>query len=270
MNRLHPVRALFSGPSATEVFPSATPKESVPTMISPLKSLRRLLGLSALAAILLVPAPESGATTVMPANLAELTDNAGKAFVGTVTSQEVVAVGEGWGERITAEVHEAILGTTADAKVTWTQYRMGEQTRMAGMPEYEVGRTYLIFLNAPAANSPYTAPTNLGQGVFVVTSGSSGAVRARNQFNNAHLYAGLELKQLGPAAAPQRAAVKLKGGTTVGAQTELATLVAQTRALDALPGRNSLAQFGRPAREVVPLGLPGSAGADAVPTARLK
>jgi hypothetical protein len=220
--------------------------------------LARLSGALATAVGLLVVTPQAPATTVLPVNLAELTDNAGKAFVGTVVAQDVVAVGDGWGERITVEVHEGLRDAEPDSKVTWTQYRPGQQTRLPGMPEYTVGRTYLIFLSAPAPNSPYTAPVGLGQGVFLVTTASDGAVRARNQFNNAHVYAGLEMKQLGPAAAPKRASVKLQGGKTADDRTELASLVAQARVLSDAPGRNSVNRYGRPAREAVPLGIPGS------------
>lgn len=198
------------------------------------------------------------ATSAMPNNLAELVDGSGKAFVATVVEQKVIPVGEGWGERITVEVHEALRGTQDGDKLTWTQYRLGQETRLPGMPQYEVGRTYLIFLRDSAPGSPFTAPVGLGQGVFVIATSSTGVIRARNQFNNAHIYAGLDLKQLGPAAAPQRAAIKLKSGSEAGSQTELATLVAQARALNAVPGRNSVSRFGRMAREVVPLGLSDS------------
>jgi hypothetical protein len=34
---------------------------------------------------------------------------------------------------------------------------------LVGMPEYVVGRSYVIFLSAKAAGSPYTAPVSLGQ-----------------------------------------------------------------------------------------------------------
>jgi hypothetical protein len=224
-----------------------------------------ILGAAVLALTSVAPA-----TTVMPTNLAELADNAEKAFVGTITGQEVVRVGtDGWGERITAEVTDGIRGTSVGEKVSWTQYRMGEHARLVGMPEYVVGRSYVIFLSAKAAGSPYTAPVSLGQGVFQISTGSDGAVRARNQFNNAHVYAGVNVRQLAPVAAPGRAVVKLAGGTTAGAQTELGTLVAHSRALVAAPQRKAVSKYGRPAREVVPLGLPGQSKDAAVPSVRV-
>jgi len=130
------------------------------------------------------------ATSMIPASLAKIVEHTESGFVGTVESVTVVQNAMGWAEEVTVRVSENVIGSSvAGGTVTWQQYRMGEQHRLAGMPEFKPGEQYLIFLSGKAPGSPNQAPVALGQGAFRIHRNTeTGALYARNAFQNEYLY----------------------------------------------------------------------------------
>lgn len=143
------------------------------------------------------------AITTIEANLAQIVQYTDQAFVGTVTASEVVQLDNGrWAERITVPVSEGVLGDAdAGEAVTWHQARPNQYAAYCGMPQFQVGQDYLVFLGASAPGSQFTAPVALGQGAFVVTTNENGVQVARNGYGNGNLFNGVDVQALSSAAA---------------------------------------------------------------------
>jgi len=166
----------------------------------------------------------SQAMTVAPVNLEHLVDHAERAFVCTVDASDIVEVAEGrLGERITVTVSRPVLGeVSAQEKLSWMQYRSAQAKPLAGMPQYETGVSYLVFLSAAASGSPYQSPVAMGQGVFRVSEDkATGTVSAANQYNNEYLWARVDMETVEDA---QKAAQPA---------TQLDSIIAATQALAA-------------------------------------
>lgn len=148
------------------------------------------------------------ATTMVPANLAQIVEKAEKGFVGTVQSVEVVRAQRGWAEKVTVLVSEGVVGNVkAGDTVVWLQARSGENVRLPGMPEYKAGEEHMIFLAGKAKGSDLQAPMALGQGSFRVhKEKASGQKLARNGFQNANLFDGLDTEAIAVAVVEQQGA----------------------------------------------------------------
>lgn len=139
----------------------------------------------------------AAATTMVEVNLAKIVDNTEKAFLGTVQKVEVVETKDGWAERVTFTVDEAIFNVRADETVTWNQARMGKDFRFPGMPQYQAGEQHAIFLAGKGRGSDLQAPYALGQASFrAKVVPETGEVLLMNQFQNKNLTKGLDGKGL--------------------------------------------------------------------------
>ncbi|MEO8376986.1 MAG: hypothetical protein ABI579_04885 [Candidatus Sumerlaeota bacterium] len=137
------------------------------------------------------------ATTVAPTNLAKIIKYTENGFVGTVKSVEVVQTDNGWADKVTAEIGQNVLGTAQGGQtIVWYQARMSEKFPIAGMPKYEIGGEYLIFLAGRGRGTDFQAPYALGQGCFKVTRGADGSVSAKNENGNTNLMRGLDAKKV--------------------------------------------------------------------------
>ena len=153
------------------------------------------------------------ATTMVDINLAKTVELTENAFVGKVIDVEITETALGAGERVTVEVSEGLLGGyQAGDKAIWTQYRSSERTRLPGMPQYQTGKEYLIFLSASAPNSPYKSAVGLGQGSFTVHRNKfNGETYVINEFRNRALLKDLDEAALNDAVASFEAAERAAG-----------------------------------------------------------
>ena len=112
---------------------------------------RRRIYLSGLVLGALLWSSGSQATTILRQNLGELVDQAPLIFVGSAADQEVVLLpaADSPTTLVTFDVEEVLKGTTEDTKLTlafeggeWG----GEVFEVVGMPTFETGGRYLLFL----------------------------------------------------------------------------------------------------------------------------
>jgi hypothetical protein len=111
-------------------------------------------GLAAVAAVALMlfgAARPAEATTVPPMDAAKLSDRAEIVFTGTVARSMVVLSKEGTEPYtfVTFDVHDVLKGWTLGRQLT-LRFSGGEigasEVRYEGMPEFEEGKTYLLFV----------------------------------------------------------------------------------------------------------------------------
>ena len=112
------------------------------------------------------------ATTVLPLSLEQLTDRAELVFYGSVVENTVIRDGDN-GRIATLtrfQIHDLIKGQAADShtiKQIGGEIAGGRSLRIHGVPRYEVGQSYVIFL--PRASSlGFSSPVGLHQGNFTV------------------------------------------------------------------------------------------------------
>lgn len=145
------------------------------------------------------------AATVRQMNLAQLVDNAGRIFRGTVLDAREGTVQVGGGELPTVtyriRVDEAMKGSFGQVKgMTVAEIRMiGKPQTAAGtarhlnalgdLPHLQVGQDYLVIATQPSAAGLSTT-VGLGQGLFRL-SGKPGQELAVNLFNNQGLFLGM-------------------------------------------------------------------------------
>lgn len=143
----------------------------------------------AFAAFLVVPG-SLHATSAAPANIADLVEKSERAFVATVNSSETVKLPDGkWADRVTVTVTDEVYGAPKGQTVTWNQYRIGQLSRVPGMPVFRPGEEHLIFLSGKVPGSTFQAPIALGQGDFRITLDATTKTRtAANEANNTYLY----------------------------------------------------------------------------------
>lgn len=168
-------------------------------------------------------------TTVLPTNLAKIVKYTEKGFVCTIESVEVTLTEKGWAERVSAKVSEGVVGKVKKGdSIEWYQARFGEKAPIAGMPQYEAGGEYLIFLSARAGSSIFQSPFALGQGCFTITrDAETGAVFARNEMQNENLMLNLDRGKVGARIEKIRAAA----GKSGAASSELESITDSARAL---------------------------------------
>lgn len=137
----------------------------------------------AAAALLILPADPVGATSIRLMNLQELADSSERIFQGVCTAVETGPDENGTPcTRSTFAVSESIHGNVASG-VTIKQFGSRESLEDAqgrrygfhveGMPEYEVGREYILFLNSDSSLG-FCGPVGLMQGTFEVRRGARG------------------------------------------------------------------------------------------------
>lgn len=111
-------------------------------------------GLAAVAAVALMlfgAARPAEATTVLPMDAARLSDRAEIVFTGTAVRSTVVLSKDGAEPYtfVTFDVHEVLKGWTLGRQLT-LRFSGGEigggTVRLDGMPEFEQGETYLLFV----------------------------------------------------------------------------------------------------------------------------
>ena len=154
------------------------------------------------AALVLIGSTNAFATSLRPINLAETVDLAKTAFVGHITNIQLVQTRIGAGEQITANILRPVFGVPeTSSTAVWIQFRPGAGgARLAGMPQFQIGKDYLIYLSGRSGNSPYSAPIGFGYGSFLIhKSQKSSATLAQNEFHNWTLYRNLDTGALSRA-----------------------------------------------------------------------
>lgn len=135
------------------------------------------------------------AMTMVATNLAQLSETAESAFVIRIDSIETTASQGRPCDQITGTIVEPIFGNVQTSQTkSWNQFRLGPGLGLPGMPEYEVGKEYLLFLSGKGPGPGFQSPVGMGQGAFsVMRNPQTGAVAVRNAFMNRTLGAGLDL-----------------------------------------------------------------------------
>ena len=157
------------------------------------KSLRKVQIPLLVVAVLALQSTSLFATKMLQRNAEELADLADRIFVGVCISAEekqmdFPSVGStGTYTEYTFQVEESIKGVTGGTVVLRQLGRARGIGSIVGMPAYDVGKTYLMFLRA---DSEYglASPIGLGQGAFEVTTKDSGSQQAINAFGNLGLF----------------------------------------------------------------------------------
>jgi len=112
------------------------------------------------------------ATTVLPLSLEQLSDRAELIFYGSVLENTVIRDGnKGRIATLTRfQVHDLIKGQAADThtiKQIGGEIAGGRSLHIHGVPRYEVGESYVIFLPRPSSLG-FSSPVGLHQGNFTV------------------------------------------------------------------------------------------------------
>jgi hypothetical protein len=113
------------------------------------------------------------ATTVLPLSLQQLSDRAELIFYGSVLENKVIR--DGNNSRIATltrfQVHDLVKGQAADThtiKQIGGAIAGGRSLRIHGVPRYQVGESYVLFLPRPSSLG-FSSPVGLQQGNFTVT-----------------------------------------------------------------------------------------------------
>jgi len=144
--------------------------------------------------LLLLWAGAASATTVLPMNLAQLSEVAEKAFVARVDSVETTTAASRSYDLVTVTVTEPVFGDAATSDVVqWKQFRFSKNVALSGMPTYEPGREYLVFLSGKGRGTDFQMPVGLGQGAFFVKRNNRGEAVAVNGMANMSLSRNLDV-----------------------------------------------------------------------------
>lgn len=178
--------------------------------------------------VLSLMAYPAAATTLIATNLANLSETAESAFIVKIESFETSTSADGRSfDVVTGTVVEPVFGDvkTSDT-VSWNQFKIGRAVALPAMPQYAVGKEYLVFLSGKGKGPGYQAPIGLGQGVFsIVRNPQTGAAAARNVYMNSTLTAGLDLGQAAEKMAARES--RVRGMDKAAEQAEAAKLKAQ-------------------------------------------
>lgn len=125
------------------------------------------------------------ATSIRPVDLNGLVTGSGRIFHGICVGSREAEFTAGPFPAITYtfEVIEGVKGATAGEITVFRQ--LGHGT-IAGLPQYEVGREYVVFLN-PDSDVGLTSPVGLKQGSFEVIVESGLETIVRNGVDNLNL-----------------------------------------------------------------------------------
>lgn len=165
----------------------------------PTRTRHAALRLLPVAVFMLLLCPSARATSIRLMNLQELADHSDRIFLGVCTAVETGPDENGSPcTRSTFAVSDVVHGAVAGG-ITIKQFGSRETFtddqgrrfgfRAEGMPEYEVGGEYLLFLNN---DSPlgFCGPVGLMQGAFEVRRGEDGkgAPEVVNGIDNRNLF----------------------------------------------------------------------------------
>jgi hypothetical protein len=132
------------------------------------------------------------ATMVVPQSAQTLTEKAAVIFVGTCQNREVKAGTPDFTE-YTFTIETVAKGALQPGEKfvvkQWggTPPARSARMRIAGMPIYEPGRKYMVFLG-PENASGLRAPVGMGQGVFQVLPSADGQTVVQNSLGNRWLF----------------------------------------------------------------------------------
>jgi len=133
------------------------------------------------------------ATTVIAVNLAKMSETAESAFVVRIDAVESTTTVEGSYDVVSGIVVDSVFGDVQTSEpVSWKQFRVSRAATLAGMPTYEIGKEYLIFLSGKGRGTEFQMPVGMGQGAFKAIRTPSGDMMVRNAFMNSTLSAGLD------------------------------------------------------------------------------
>jgi hypothetical protein len=168
-----------------------------------------------LSALLLFWPTSMRADGVIPLNLADMCQRAGKIFRGTVVAAIPGSIKAGGGEiplvTYRVRVDESFKGEFQEVKgIRFAEIRMLDGSRRAGqlrmptsfrgLPQLEIGQTYLLLTTEPSKIGMSTT-VGLGQGLFHI-AGEGQMETAMNEFGNKMLFKGMESQQ--PSISKQR------------------------------------------------------------------
>src|SRR5262245_36136686 len=158
---------------------------------------RRFPGFLILVAVVLAAASAAEASSLPPVNLPEMVQQADRIVVGravsewtgrdqhrlpaTITTFEVSQVLKGGPIRRIEVKQLGVTQTQPDGLAVWID----------GMPRYQQGAEYLLFLN-PDSILGFTMPVGAFQGAFEVRPAERGKKSILNALDNANLLRGLE------------------------------------------------------------------------------
>ncbi len=158
-----------------------------------LRSMRRGL----LCLLLLVVGWQALATSVIPMNLADLVQRSQRVFEGTCikisygTVKDVAGTTDIPVVHYTFQVRDDLKGVAAQTLILSHLDRFQDgrtffvKPEMLGLPSYQIGAHYLLFLNQNTGNG-LCAPMGMIQGVFEIDDHS-----AKNLAGNAHILEGM-------------------------------------------------------------------------------
>ena len=157
-----------------------------------------LLTLSFLISLFLIN--QSNATRMLHRNAEEMVSLSERIFVGVCVSVEQKQLDLNNGSfmtytEYTFEILQSIKGVSGE-KIVLRQVGLAKGPgSIIGMPTYETGEKYLLFLRE---DSEYglTSPIGLGQGAFKIFKASNGADLAINTFGNRGLFHRMDSKRL--------------------------------------------------------------------------
>lgn len=148
------------------------------------------------AVFLLIGTLQAVAGSTLPANLVDLVDHAERIFEGRCLEKKLFHVEIPSGKipavRYVFEVNDGLkgVGGTRVEVVQLGPNHGGIESAfhdgLVGMPRYEIGKSYLLFLNKKGVGE-LSAPVGLTQGLFVVENG-----QVFNGESNAHILWGMD------------------------------------------------------------------------------
>lgn len=155
-------------------------------------------------AVVVVLVCEAKAVVVLPVNMADLM-NAEVIFTGTCVGVDahLTQTPNGRGEVLVTTYtflvpRDGVLKGEVPETFKFTQYgasrederRLGRQITMNPLPQYEVGKEYMLFLTAESKLG-LRSPIGMGQGKFSIITTSDGKKQAVNDKGNEGLFGGL-------------------------------------------------------------------------------
>ena len=136
------------------------------------------------------------ATQVLPQTSEDLAQKADLIFVGTCVTRSVKE-GPPVHTEYTFKIETPVKGSLQAGSVLtvrqWGGLPGGVSSaklsgpRLVGMPTYEPGQSYMLFLG-PESAAGFRAPVGLGQGVFRVVKSAEGSTVVQNEMGNRFLF----------------------------------------------------------------------------------
>lgn len=159
-------------------------------------NVRRLIGLAVF--FVFISLQSAQATKLVHRNVAELATLADRIFVGVCASIEAKNISIAGHSLLITEYTFTVSRTMkgiSGSTVVFRQFGPAQGTgSIVGMPTYEQGKQYLLFLGKDSEFG-LTSPIGFGQGAFLVFHDDSGAPRAINAFGNRGLFHRMDEKQ---------------------------------------------------------------------------